>query len=244
MNQNGNPKNISTGWHAIEFLLWGQDNTRPVEKKPGLRKYTDYTTALHKERRAQYLKVVTELLISDLKALVDTWKPEGTYRKVFEGLKKEVALKQLINGAFFMAGNELSEKRMIVAVDSSDGIDGSGQEDEQSCFADYTHKDIEANAKGIYNVIFGKYGDIKGASFYNLVVQKDVTTAKRLKDAADLVMEKVEVISKHDDPFDLLITKEKSIDANPGPVMQAVKALKDWADQISAAASSIDIKLQ
>ena len=46
-NEEGGETNISTGWHAIEFLLWGQDLSADG---PGARPVTDYTTAA--ERRA------------------------------------------------------------------------------------------------------------------------------------------------------------------------------------------------
>ena len=45
-NEKGGEKNISTGWHAIEFLLWGQD---PNAERAGAAPVTDYTTA--RERR-------------------------------------------------------------------------------------------------------------------------------------------------------------------------------------------------
>ncbi|MEM9649897.1 MAG: imelysin family protein, partial [Bacteroidota bacterium] len=133
LNEEANDKSISTGWHAIEFLLWGQDNTSPEDDLPGQREFTDYTTADDADRRGEYLKVATDLLVKDLKSLVDTWNQGGTYRTVFEGLDDAVALQQLINGAFFIAGDELSAERMIAPVDSTDGIESSGQEDEHSC---------------------------------------------------------------------------------------------------------------
>ncbi len=243
LNEEDSDKSISTGWHAIEFLLWGQDNTLPVEDMPGLREFTDYTTADNADRRSQYLKVVTSLLVSDLEALVNTWNASGTYRTVFEELDTTIALRQAINGAFFIAGDELSAERMIAPVDSTDGVDGSGQEDEHSCFADNTHRDIFANAQGVYNVVFGKYRNISGASFYDLVDQADTTQADALKAAADEAMEKINVIASNPQPFDYMITLESSTDAEFGPVMQAVVALQAWGDQISASASAIGIDL-
>ena len=47
-NEEGGETNISTGWHAIEFLLWGQDLSATG---PGARPATDYTTAPNAERR-------------------------------------------------------------------------------------------------------------------------------------------------------------------------------------------------
>lgn len=243
-NESQNDKSISTGWHAIEFLLWGQDNSAPADDMTGQRPFTDYTTATNADRRKQYLNVATQLLINDLQALVNTWNTGGAYETVFASLDENVALRQLINGAFFIAGDELSSERIIAPVDSVDGINGSGQEDEHSCFSDNTHRDIFANAKGVYNVVFGEYGSISGASFYDLVKQVDETQAQKLKDAADEAMLKVNVIANNAQPFDYLITQESSTDANLGVVMQSVKALQDWADEISASATVIGINLQ
>ncbi|WP_054852772.1 imelysin family protein [Olleya sp. ITB9] len=236
-------KSISTGWHAIEFLLWGQDNTMPVDDLPGTRAFTDYTTADHADRRALYLQTATDLLVSDLNALTTTWATGGTYRAVFESLDQEIALKQLINGAFFIAGDELSSERIIAPVDSTDGIGGLGQEDEHSCFSDNTHRDIYANAKGVYNVIFGEYSTVSGASFYDLVKQANPTQAAILKTAAENAMEKVNAIANNAQPFDYLITLESSTDSNFGVVMQSVVALQEWADEISASATAIGISL-
>lgn len=243
LNENTNDKSISTGWHAIEFLLWGQDNTMPSEDNAGLREFTDYTTATDADRRGLYLQTATNLLIDDLQALVNTWNTGGTYRTVFSGLDENIALRQLINGAFFIAGDELSSERIVAPVDSTDGIGGLGQEDEHSCFSDNTHRDIFANAKGVYNVVFGEYGTVSGVSFYDLVKQANPTQAAKLKTASDEAMAKVNAIANNTQPFDYLITQESSTDSNLGVVMQSVKALQDWADEISASAAAIGISL-
>jgi putative iron-regulated protein len=65
-NERGGEENIATGYHAIEFLLWGQDKS---ETGPGNRAYTDFVDgkAANADRRRLYLKtVVTELLVDDL----------------------------------------------------------------------------------------------------------------------------------------------------------------------------------
>ena len=239
---------VTTGWHAIEFLLWGQDNTMPSEDIPGLREWTDYTTADFATRRGQYLKVVTNLLVNDLNDLVSTWNSGGTYRTVFDALDENTAIRDFITGAFFIAGDELSSERMLVAVDSDGGLFGLGQEDEHSCFSDNTHRDIFGNAKGVYNVIFGEYtptsgAAVSGASFYDLVKQADETQAQALKDAADEAMSRVNVIANNAQPFDLLITLESVEGGQIGPVVEAARALEDWADQISASATAIGINL-
>ena len=96
---------------------------------------------------------------------------------------------------------------------------------------------------GINNVLFGKYGSISGASFYDLVKQADPEQATRLKAAADKAMESVEVIADHAKPFDYLITLESSSDEEFGPVMQSVVALQELSDEISVSGNTIGLSL-
>lgn len=234
---------VTTGWHAIEFLLWGQDFTFPEENIAGQREFTDYTTAPFAERRGEYLNVVTNLLVNDLLDLVNTWNVGGTYRTVIDNLDEDLAIKQFIFGAFFIAGDELSGERMYVAVDSDGGIGGLGQEDEHSCFSDNTNRDVFANAKGVYNVIFGEYGSVNGNSFYDLVLEADAVQAQKLLDASNEAIDKATVVGNNAQPFDFLITQESVELGQIGPVIDAARALEDWANEISASATAIGIDL-
>ena len=243
-NENASDKSISTGWHAIEFLLWGQDNTAPSEVLAGQREFTDYTTLENADRRAQYLQVATELLVSDLNDLAQTWAVGGEYRTVFESLDPEVAMQQAVFGAFGMAGFEVSGERMIAAVDSTDGIEGSGQEDEHSCFSDNTHRDMFLNVQGIFNVLSGSYEDISGTSFIELVTQTDATQGLALQNAADAALAAATTISELEgqgQPFDLLLTLETT--DNPGSVTAAAQALFTLSDEITASATILGIDL-
>lgn len=145
LNELDGEKNISTGYHAIEFLLWGQDF---YVDGPGQRSYTDYTTAANANRRAQYLNLISDMLVEDLSYLESEWKADTkNYRAEFEALEPTTALKKILSGVIFMSGDELSGERMYVAYDSQ------GQEDEHSCFSDMTHMDIQWNYWGVQNVI-------------------------------------------------------------------------------------------
>ena len=65
----GHESNVATGYHAIEFLLWGQDLSGE-RYGAGMRSHTDYLlqscTGGHCERRRNYLLAVTKLLVADL----------------------------------------------------------------------------------------------------------------------------------------------------------------------------------
>lgn len=145
LNELDGEKNISTGYHAIEFLLWGQDF---FTDGPGRRSYEDYTTAPNASRRAEYLKVAADLLVNDLSFLVKEWRADShNFRKEFEAFADTDALKKILSGLVYMAGDELAGERLYVAYDTQ------GQEDEHSCFSDMTHKDILWNYQGVENTI-------------------------------------------------------------------------------------------
>ncbi|OPF64902.1 imelysin family protein [Hydrogenophaga sp. H7] len=176
-NERGGEENISAGWHAIEFLLWGQDQS---ETGPGNRSFEDYVVGKgqNAERRGQYLTVATELLIDDLSALVKAWEPNAkNYRAKFEKGGKE-SVRKIIVGLGSLSRGELSGERMEVALNSQD------QEDEHSCFSDNTHREVVSNAKGIQNVWTGEYtrrdgSVLKGPGVRDLVAAKNPALAEK-----------------------------------------------------------------
>ncbi|WP_411377046.1 imelysin family protein [Flavobacterium psychrophilum] len=149
-NELGGEKNISVGYHAIEFLLWGQDLTAPSVNKPGQRPYTDYIiaggTAANQARRTAYLVACSDLLTDNLLEVVNQWKVGGAYRTTFLGLPENEALKNMYLGITTLISAELPVERMEVALGNAD------QEDEHSCFSDNTHRDIILNLQGVINV--------------------------------------------------------------------------------------------
>lgn len=156
-NERGGEENIATGWHAIEFLLWGQDLN---ENGPGNRPYTDYVKGKGKnaERRAAYLREVTALLIHDLQTVQSAWAPKNAdnFRASFEKGGQE-SIRKILVGLGSLSRGELAGERLEVALFSQD------QEDEHSCFSDNTHRDAVTNAQGILNVWTGTYKQADGA---------------------------------------------------------------------------------
>ena len=147
LNEQGGEENVSIGYHAIEFLLWGQDLSADG---PGARPVSDYVEA---PRRVQYLHTVAAQLVGDLEALVQEWAPgrNGNYRTAFLSQEPKEALRRMLVGIGTLSRSELAGERMAVALESRE------QEDEHSCFSDNTHVDIVRNAQGIQNVIEGRY---------------------------------------------------------------------------------------
>jgi putative iron-regulated protein len=180
LNEAGGETNIATGYHAIEFLLWGQDL---AEDGAGARPFTDYDTsgagtAANQDRRGVYLSAVAELLLSDLDAMVVAWDPasSGNYRTEFLAEEPDEIVRRMLLGMGSLSGAELAGERMSVALDTQD------QEDEHSCFSDNTHRDIINNATAIQNVYEGRYGMIDGPGTYDLVAARDQALADRLRD--------------------------------------------------------------
>lgn len=233
---NDNESNVTLGYHAIEFLLWGQDDADAKKKTSGQRKYTDYTTATNADRRGQYLKVAAEILVEDLQSVYDQWKSGGAYRKTFLALDKNDAIDKILTGAAKLSKGELAGERMAVAVENQ------SQEDEHSCFSDNTHRDIYLNAESINNIITGKYkrvdgSSISGTSLLDVLALVKAEEAVALTKTATEVMTKVTVISKAKF-FDNQIMGE-TIDNSSKPVMSAVSSLRKQGDQLAQAGKSI-----
>ena len=196
-----NEKNVTVGYHAIEFLLWGQDITAPSANLAGQRPYTDYLTtngtASNQARRALYLKVCADLLTDNLQYVVDQWKANGIYRNTFLGLAENVALKNIYLGITTLISAELPNERMEVSLGSPD------VEEEHSCFSDNTHRDIILNLQGVVNVYQGKYGSIDGASLEDLVSVVNVQASTETNSSIEASLIKANSILN---PFDLAIS--------------------------------------
>ena len=157
---------VTTGWHAIEFLLWGQDF---YPQGPGQRSFRDFVANNgNNNRRREYLTLVTDQLVNDLGFLEGEWKPNANnYRADFIRRDPEEVLSDIFTSLATLSAFEMASERIAVPLDSS------SQEDEHSCFSDTTHQDFVFNAKGIKNVYLGNYGDYYGQGFDELAAQLD-----------------------------------------------------------------------
>lgn len=170
-NEEGGETNISTGWHAIEFLLWGQDLTLG---EPGNRPVTDYTTAANADRRGEYLTLLGELLVSDLEGLVAEWDPaDGAYRAEFLA-DPDAAVADILRGMGALSSGELAGERIAVAYETKD------QEDEHSCFSDNTMADVVGNARGIQVAYTADWDGVAGTSLADVVAEVEPTLGEAL----------------------------------------------------------------
>lgn len=234
MNEKGGEENVATGWHAIEFMLWGQDLS---ETGPGNRSFEDFVNgkAPNADRRRQYLNVVTELLVDDLNMLVKAWAPgaKNNYRAKFEEGSDESLRKMFVSLGSLSRG-ELAGERLEVALASQD------QEDEHSCFADNTHRDAVANAKGIENVWLGRYvrtdgSTVQGPSLRDLVATKDAALALKTTQQISQSVQAAEAIPV---PFDRAIVPGS---AGRPKIEATIRSLTAQSNDIVAAAAAVGI---
>ncbi|PCJ71867.1 MAG: peptidase [Rhodobiaceae bacterium] len=150
--------NVATGYHAIEFLLWGQDlnGTGPGA---GNRQASDFMsgdacTGGRCDRRAAYLTAATDLLISDLEEMVSTWGDDGAARLALGDSKEGLGF--ILTGLGSLSYGELAGERMQLGLMLHD------PEEEHDCFSDNTHNSHYYDALGISNVYRGSYTRIDG----------------------------------------------------------------------------------
>lgn len=195
----GSEANVATGYHAIEFLLWGQD-LNGTGAGAGNRPYTDFIkgqdcTNANCDRRSQFLHAAVDLLIDDLDDMVSQWAPNDSqnYRASFLALKADSALTRILYGMGSLSLGELAGERLKVALEAN------SPEDEHDCFSDNTHFSHFYNAKGVRNIYLGEYqrvdgSTLTGASLSDLVAAKDAGADKKLDSQFAVTESKLQLI--------------------------------------------------
>ncbi|MEY4640616.1 MAG: hypothetical protein RLZZ227_610 [Pseudomonadota bacterium] len=155
----GVESNVATGYHAIEFLLWGQD-LNGTSPGAGNRPYTDYSltqcTNGNCDRRRDYLEAASALLIADLDEMVQNWQDEGAAVADLRAKGLEGGLATIVTGMGSLAYGELAGERIRLGLLLHD------PEEEHDCFSDNTHWSHYYDALGISNVWRGEYTRIDG----------------------------------------------------------------------------------
>ena len=232
-NEKGGETNISSGWHAIEFLLWGQDRSKDG---PGARPVSDYTTARNARRRATYLRLATERLLSDLRSVQAPWAPAGgAYRAAFLD-DPDAALTKIFRGIGALSSHELAGERMAVAFESKD------QEDEHSCFSDNTNADVVNDLRGIRMVYNGSgpEGEVAHqASLSALVTEADPQLAERVTRAIDASLTQAEAFPA---TFETMIAAPQDSPANDA-MEEAIGAIEEQSERLEEAAEALDVKV-
>ncbi len=175
--------NVATGYHAIEFLLWGQD-LNGHDAGAGDRPWTDYAqgddcTGGHCDRRGQYLSAATDLLVSDLEWMATQW-AEGGDARVALTENEAAGVSAILTGMGSLSYGEQAGERMRLGLMLND------PEEEHDCFSDNTHNSHYYDGLGIQNVYLGSYTridgtPISGASLSDLVTATDPALDAEMK---------------------------------------------------------------
>ena len=237
-NEREGEKNISTGYHAIEFLLWGQDFSAAG---PGSRAWQDFIDeSKHATRRCEYLRLAAALLVENLQTVTAAWAEGVTnnYRAEFLALDPDEALGRILKGIGSLSGPELAGERLTVPYETKE------QEEEHSCFSDTTHQDVIYDVLGVQNIYLGRYtrtdgSKVTGPSLRDLLGQTDRAFAGRLAAQIDTSLAAARSIPV---PFDQAI-----LGPNTAPGRVAIKktivSLQAQADLIARAASRLSVHL-
>jgi putative iron-regulated protein len=231
-NLNPGETDVATGYHAIEFLLWGQDFN---PDGAGQRPFGDYmpgTTPAqaNAERRGQYLTTASEMLIGHLEQLTAEWEPDASnYRGTLEASAPADALSNILSGMIILSGFELASERLSAALDAQD------QEEEHSCFSDNTHRDMVQDIRGLANVWTGSYAPLTGAPLSGTGIQ-DVIAAGDADLAAEITRqlgESLRLAEALQTPFDREIAPDNA--AGNARVNALIESLFDQTELLEQA---------
>jgi putative iron-regulated protein len=156
MNLKAGRSDFTTGYHVIEFLLWGEDLDKSSSGKRSFKDYNTNNSELAK-RRADYLIACCNLLIQDLENLVSEWDPESknNLRSRLESMPSDQAITKILGAVSFLA--EGLAKSQIGSIISKGSVFK-----EQSTFSDTTHFDFLHTVAGISNLAAGAYVGLDG----------------------------------------------------------------------------------
>jgi putative iron-regulated protein len=237
--------NVATGYHAVEFLLWGQD-MNGTDAGAGVRPATDYNPKKCSNgncaRRAQYLRTVTNLLIDDPAWMAKQWREGGEGRKVIENGSSEDGLAAIMTGLGSLSYGELAGERIKLGLMIHD------PEEEHDCFSDNTHSSHFFDALGIRNVYFGRYrrsdgSSVGGPSVSDLVKAKspEVDAEMRAKlDATMGAMNTLYLRALTTESYDQMIGEGN--DTGNKVVQDVVAALLAQTKAIERAVAILDLK--
>lgn len=246
----GSEANVATGYHAIEFLLWGQD-LNGFDAGNGNRPVTDYAqsedcTHGNCDRRAAYLDAVTDLLVTDLEWMVAQWAPDqdGNYRSELLAMGSGEVIQKMLFGMGSLSLGELAGERMKVALEAN------SFEDEHDCFSDNTHNSHLYDAVGVRNIYTGQYSRVDGStvsgpSLSDLVAQKQPELDKTLTSELDASVAALEEMKKTAEApdgmtFDMMIAPGN--DKGAELINTAIAALVEQTGSIEKASTVLGVE--
>ncbi len=238
--------NIAIGYHAIEFLLWGQDlnGTGPGN---GGRPWTDYASGEqcsngNCERRARYLDVATDLLIDDLAWMAEQWEADGEARRTLTEGDPDAGIATMLTGLGSLSYGELAGERMQLGLMLND------PEEEHDCFSDNTHNSHYYNVVGMQAVYLGRYqridGDeVSGPSLSELVAAANPELDEEMRarlDATHAAMNALKQRAESVEAYDQMLAAD-----NPegnAVIQAAIDALTTQTRSIERIVAALDLQ--
>ncbi len=237
--------NVATGYHAIEFLLWGQD-LNGTGKGAGNRPASDFDlancTGGNCDRRVEYLQAATKLLITDLEEMVAAWQVDGAARKELAEKGEAAGIATILTGMGSLSYGELAGERMKLGLMLND------PEEEHDCFSDNTHMSHYNDVVGINNVFQGKYtrvdgSVVEGASLKDLLTKADSAVSTELEGKLNAslgtftaIKTRAETIESYDQ-----MIGEGNTDGN-AVVQAAIDSLIDQTSSIQRAVQVLELE--
>lgn len=236
--------NVATGYHAIEFLLWGQDlnGTGPGA---GNRPWTDYAvgdacTNGNCDRRGEYLKVATDLLVSDLEWMAGQW-AEGGPARLAVTENPDTGIIAILTGMGSLSYGEQAGERMRLGLMLHD------PEEEHDCFSDNTFNSHYYDGLGVRNVYLGRYvridgSVVEGPSVSSMVAEADPAVDLDLRTALDHSMASlaaIKTVGEAGTHYDQLLATGNA--AGEALLMTAIDALVAQTRSIERAVSALNL---
>ena len=239
-------ENVGTGYHAVEFLLWGQDlnGTGPGA---GARPATDYDlkacTGGNCDRRRAYLKAAASLLSDDLAAMAKNWKAGGAARAALLKQKDGEQITAILTGLGSLSYGELAGERMKLGVLLHD------TEEEHDCFSDNTHNSHYNDQVGMMAIWNGRYEGSKvvsGPSISALAREKSPEAAKRVDEAMAVTLSKLKALKDKADSGEMAYDQMLAAgnDAGNKLITDSVDALVSQARAIEAVVAAMNLKIK
>ncbi len=238
--------NVATGYHAIEFLLWGQDlnGTGPGA---GNRPASDFDlkscSGGNCDRRRAYLKAATSLLADDLDLMAKNWRAGGAARKALEAMPERGRLTAILTGLGSLSYGEMAGERMKLGVILHD------TEEEQDCFSDDTHNSHYNDQVGMMAIWTGTYagaGSVKGPGIADLVRQTSPEAATRVDDAMAATLERLKAIKDKADSGEMAYDQMLAAGSDAGNklVLDGVDAFVNQARAIEGAVAALKLTVK
>jgi putative iron-regulated protein len=240
--------NVAAGYHAIEFLLWGQD-LNGTDAGAGDRPASDFDTANcsndHCDRRREYLEAATELLISDLEEMAGNWQEGGAARQELADKGAEGGLATILTGLGSLSYGELAGERMKLGLILHD------PEEEHDCFSDNTHNSHYYDEVGMVAIWSGSYtrvdgSVVEGPSIADYAAEKAPEAAERADAAFGTTMEKMDVMKETADSGEMAYDQMIGAGNDEGNAIvdDVVQALVAQARAVEGVVSALDLAIE